>query len=618
MRQIARITLVSWAISFAFNAFAGETFVPYQSLAEVPQTTVALWDGYDPRAEDLDVSVVKEWRNDGVVTRYLTFKVGTFKGADSRIAAYYTFPDNGKKNPAFVWSHGGGQRADKQRGMYFAKQGFATIDINWGGRPVEPRLKVNTDWGNVDASQGPQFYAKALRKAWKMDLKPDPYTIDSIASARNSNWFLVAVAGRRAISFLEQQPEVDAERLGYAGFSMGGQITSLVSIDPRLNAVAPIVGGTGFRHEDFPGGIQGSSFSRQYSANIKLYENTLDSMSYWPLVVCPVLFLNSSNDFNASFDRANKAMALLKHDSWRMSANIHENHSPGAEQWALLIKWFNQHLKGVDERIPATPASTLEFDGNRAQFTVTPEDRDARLLDTEIYFSYDPNAYTRFWKRAEAVKSGEAWRVDLDVHKNLPLYVYALCRYALEFPMETLKGGVSSSITVNSVEHVIMPEVVDLSALGKLKQQGMVFDDFKHGFRDWTVREDGRLIRTYKFQCPEINTSNDRKLCVRIDPGGRKIMLRLSTDGRFLDSRIRQGSYTFSKILQGSGPQDVIIDRTDFKPTKGQHDDELEWSRITRFDLVIRDVTANQNVDLTSDKGRGMLKRITLLPPSEL
>jgi hypothetical protein len=97
------------------SLYAGETFTPYQHAREVPQTVTGLWKDYDSRKEPLDIKVVKEWQADGVVTRYVTFKVGTFKGADSRIAAYYSFPANGKKNAAFVWSHGGGQRAERGR-----------------------------------------------------------------------------------------------------------------------------------------------------------------------------------------------------------------------------------------------------------------------------------------------------------------------------------------------------------------------------------------------------------------------------------------------------------------------------------------------------------------------
>ena len=45
-------------------------------------------------------------------------------------------------------------------------------------------------------------------------LAPDPFTIDSVESARNSNWYVVHLAARRVLTFLEQQPEVDSGRLG--------------------------------------------------------------------------------------------------------------------------------------------------------------------------------------------------------------------------------------------------------------------------------------------------------------------------------------------------------------------------------------------------------------------
>ena len=336
-------------------------------------------------------------------------------------------------------------------------------------------------------------------------------------------------------------------------------------------------------------------------------------MAYWPLVKCPVIFLSSSNDFNAALDRAYQAMALLNHNAWRVSTNIHENHSPGSEQWALLIKWFNLHLKRLSEKIPVTPPSTLEVNGQTARFTVTPEDRHKQLVDTEIYYSYDPNAYTRFWKRADAVKSGDSWSVDLTVHENLPVYVFALCRYSLGKEMETLKGP-TSTITVNSLEQVIMPEKVDLTALATLKKDGAILDDFSNGFQDWAVREGGRMIRTRKFQNPELDVSNDKKLLLRIDPRGRKLSLRLSTDSRFLSSELNQGSFSASRSIEGCGMQDVVVARDDFHARgKNKGDKELDWSRITLFDLVILDAATKQKVDLTSEEGRGILKSITFV-----
>jgi len=604
-RIIVSGALLAVCMGLGLSTFSQETFIPFKTDTEVPKNVNDLWKDYDPRAEDLDVKVIKEWKNDGIVTRYVTFKVGTFKGADSRIAAYYCFPENGKKNPAFVWSHGGGQRADRSRGFYFAKQGYATVDINWGGRTMEEGIEENTDWVNVDPSQGPKFYTNSLRKSFKSDFETDAHTIDPVFSPRNSSWFVLAVAAKRAITFLEQQPEVDAERIGFAGFSMGGQITSMASIDPRLKAVAPFVGGTGFRHVDFQGGLTGTS---QKYENTALYADTIDAGAYWPLVKCPVLFISSSNDFNAAFDRIYRAMALLTHKAWRVSTNIHENHHPGPEQWVLLLKWFNLHLKRVPQYIPQTPASALEVNGQTATFTVTPENRRNQLLETEIYYSYDPNPMTRFWVRADAEQNGKSLVAAFPVYAKLPVYVYALCRYDLGREEETLFGK-TSTLTVNSLLHSRVPENIDLAEVEKLHDPAAPIDDFKNGFRDWSVREEGRSITTYKFQSPFIDSANDRKLSIALDPKGSKLRLQLQAESRFHGKGPNLSGFFCNRAVEGNGVQNVVIARDEFKTGK-DGEQTLEWSKLTRFTLSLMDMESEQKVDLLSEEGREILKSI--------
>ncbi|MCB9872735.1 MAG: dienelactone hydrolase family protein [Planctomycetaceae bacterium] len=592
----------------AMTLCAAETFKPYQNADDVPQNVKDLWKDYDATQEPLNVEVVKQWNTDGVVTRYVTFKVGTFKGSEARIAAYYSFPDNGRRSPAFVWSHGGGQRAERGRGVYFAQQGFATVDINWLGRPMEDDIDVNTNWGNVDPSQGPQFYSKALRKSWKLDLRPDEFSLDPVVSPRNSNWFLLAVAGRRAITFLEQQPEVDASRIGFTGFSMGGMITALTAIDSRLKAVAPFVGGTGFKYVDFPGGIEGSSIRRSFPGEeLKLYASTMDASSYWPLVKCPVMFISSSNDFHSTFERLYQSMELLPHDNWRVTTNIHQNHGPGPEQWVMLNQWFRQYLNGVDQAIPTTPPSTFAVAGDRATFTVVPTDQH-RLAGTEIYYSYDPNSRTRFWNHAEVDAVNGSWTVALPVYSDLPLYVFAMCRYRLDRPI-ALERGETSTFVLNSMEHSFVPDRVDLDALSRLPGGQTVIEDFSNGIQDWSTR-DGRTIRTYKFQSPHLDRSNDRKLSLTIDPQGRNLALRLNIDSKFLSQPDNLGDFTYATRIQGSGPQELIISREDFG---SDHDKTLEWSKVATFEVTIIDEATRQKLDLTSKEGHAVLQRIQMV-----
>ena len=589
---------------------AKDTFSPYTRADEVPQSANALWKGYDSKAEPLEVKVHHEWKEGGVISRLVSFKVGTFKGAGARIAAYYCFPENGKKNPAFVWSHGGGQRADRRRGHYYASQGFATIDINWLGRPLEadldPENKWGTDWGAVDPSQGPRFYSKALRKGWKRSLQADEYTIDPIASPRNANWFLLAVAARRAITFLEEQAEVDPERLGFTGFSMGGTITSMTAFDPRLKAVAPFVGGTGFLHIDFPG-IPRTSIGNHFK-NPDLYQKTIDPSAYWPSVKCPVMFITSSNDFHSAFARIYQSMDLLPHHNWRVTSNLHANHGPGPEQWVLLNLWFQEHLAGREQNIPKTPPSTFRIENGRAHFSVIPSSLD-RLVETEIYYSNDPNCVTRFWKRASATKKGDTWKANFKVQSKLPLYVFALCRFKLAEEAVLERGNTTMTFTLNSQLHSHIPGDIDLSAIAKLSKSGLL-DNFSRGIENWSSR-DGSSIKTYKFQDPELDTSSGNKLVLYFNlKKDQVLLLGLSAESKFLGDGRDLGSFHYGRRIAGDGPKSIVLTTGDFKSKDSK---ALEWSKISTFSISLTDQKTKRKIKLTDLEALKVLERIELV-----
>ena len=584
---------------------AKDTFTPINDPNKLPKSALELWQGYDARAEDLEVKIIEEWKTDEVTTRYLTYKVGRFKGANSRVAAYYSFPNKPGKYPAFVWSHGGGQRAEKNRSVYFAKQGFANIDINWLGRTVKENIEANTDWGKVDPTQGPRFYSKALRKGWKVNLLPDEFSIDPIPSPRNSNWILLSMAGRRAITFLEKQSEVKADKIGFTGFSMGGMITALTATDPRLKAVAPFVGGTGFKYVEFPGGIVGSSKAPHFR-NLEMYKNAIDPEAYWPHVKCPVAFITSSNDFHSTFERIYRSMDLLPHDDWRVSSNVHYNHGPGPEEWAVLNLWFKKYLGDEKVVIPKTPPSSFSIEKGMATFSVSPKVID-HLAGVQIYYSYDPNSRTRFWHLAKAKKANHTWTTDIPVYPQLPLYVFGHCRYKLDQEM-TLQVGSSKTFSINSKEAIHEPKNIDLKELSKLAKNGLI-EDFSNGTADWASRN-GDSITTYKLQNPMIDRSNDKVLAFTIDPQGRDHTLRLRLGSSFLSRENNIGTFTYHTKVTGKGPQQVLINRKDFKREK---DKELEWAKIATFNVTLVDLQKKATVRLTDPASRGILKKIELI-----
>ena len=275
----------------------------------------------------------------------------------------------------------------------------------------------------------------------------------------------------------------------------------------------------------------------------------------------------------------------------------------------MLNKWFDLHLKRTPDRIPATPQSQLEVDGGSATFTVTPDIGEKESVETEIYYSYDPNSRTRFWSRAEATPDaeGKSWSAKLTVHENHPLYVFALCRYPLAHAVE-LQNGSASSYTLTSMAHSVVPEPADLKPFTSLPRTETVLEDFSKGLQDWAARG-GRDIVTHKFQSPTIDLEN-KELCMSIDARGRRWSLLLMASCQFFGTGKDLGTFTLSRDVEGEGAQDVIIRREDF--TAGR-DKALEWSKVGWFQVAIMDSETKRWLDLRSEEGRRVLQSIKLI-----
>ncbi len=223
-------TLAAASFFVASMAVSAQETLPSLETGDVPQTHAELWSDFDPRSEPLDVEVLKEWEEDGVILKVVRYRIGIFKGQKAMMAAVYGYPKGGSDLPGLLQIHGGGQFADYKAPLTNAKRGYATISIAWAGRISAPDYKVGanevklfwdgktddpayrltTDWGALDAYHAPcrnpgnNFQTTA----------PAAWTLDSVDSPRNNPWFLVTLGARRALTFLEQQPEVDPEKLG--------------------------------------------------------------------------------------------------------------------------------------------------------------------------------------------------------------------------------------------------------------------------------------------------------------------------------------------------------------------------------------------------------------------
>ena len=555
-------------------SFAQESLTPLQD-GLAPQTHAELWAGYDPRVEPLDVEILKEWEEDGVIMKVLRYRIGIFKGQKAMMAAVYGYPKGGQDMPGLVQIHGGGQYADYRAPLTNGKRGYATISISWAGRinapgykvtPTEvklfwegktddPAYKVTTDWGPLDG-----YHAPTRSGAGGFGgTKPSKWTLDSVESPRNNQWFLCTLGARRALTFLEQQPEVDKTRLGVYGHSMGGKLTVLTAgADSRVKAAVPSCGG-----------ISGRSMGKGPH-----HSPTGDGVSL-ERISCPILFQSPSNDFHGRIDDLQKAVTEIQSSDWRVTCSPHHNHQDTAKYEVASQLWFDQQLKGTFT-FPVTPqiAVNLKAEGGIPTVTVTP-DQSKPVLAVEVYYTRHgqmdglkddrDNTKNRFWHYAEAKKQGKLWSANLPLSSpDKPIWVYANVTYPLDEPVAYAgyyyRVGSSEAFNLSSLMFVATADELKAAGIRLTLQSSLMIETFEDNWqKQWF---------TYRLEDWGRRTHN-----IYDDLWKAPVGARLALDVRAKQANklvIGIDSYAAEVELSGGVDwQQIVLSTADFHNAKG-------------------------------------------------
>ncbi len=582
------ILSLSMALAFCQAAICADSFPPLES-DKVPQTPQELWSGYDPSAEPLDVQIVQEWKTSyegkDITTRLLTYTVGTFKGQVSHMAAYYAFPSDATgKVPGLVDIHGGGQTANRGTVEQMAANGYACLSINWGARPL-PELQPgdpNTDWGAVDATQ-------TTHVGSFFTIAPDPKTLDSVPSPRNNNWFLVTIAGRRALTFLEQQPEVDPARLGVFGHSMGGILTTMVTgTDSRVKVSVPSVGGSGdFVPEDAKRPGTG------YRDRIKeaLYFATVDESAVIPNIKCPILYMGPHNDFNCNYDLLNTNWRKIPADLVHFSISPHLNHRHIDESEFTRVHFINSVLLG-EGKFPATPKLevNLKTSDGVPVATLTPESPD-QAQNVQIYYSVNPHALTRFWRRAETVREGDQWIAKLPITSTgMPLFVMGNVFYPLPKPLigrAHLRKS-PENFLVSSWEQVFEPKELQAAGVKETCGFGSMIQESFEDWGDW-YRLGPKFASTRKLTDPKWMGPEGAELAVDVlDPEGGDFLVVFEVNQWGAYVGLKPGKYYALAPLQKSPDwQTVKIPLSEVKPVDPKTPPISGWQGITELTFTV-------------------------------
>lgn len=537
------------------GAEAEESLPPLRD-GKVPQTLDELWGAYDPRAEPIEAETLKEWERDGVVCRVIRYRIGIFKGAPATMVGFYTFPwsaagKEAAKLPALLQIHGGGQSANLDNAVADSQRGYACLSLNWGGNQpkvggTSPAYEgPNTDWGRLDATHEPK---RNKNNHFAGPLKPDDYTLDAVESPRNSNWFIVLVAARRGLTFLEQQPEVDPRRIGVYGHSMGGKLTTnLAAIDKRVRAAVPSCGGSGIMLEsqtDVPGCRKTSPPALELAC--------VGDNPYIDRLSCPMLWLSPTNDFHAVIDNMAVTWRLVPDERVRFSISPHLNHRHVDEHAITQHLWFEEHLKSGKQdgegdakggfSMPASPVLSVDLkaaDGVPV-VTATP-DQSRSVKRVDIFYSTDPHVLTRFWRDGEAVRTADGWQARCPMMSTgEPFFAFANVTYDLPAEYRAIAmppgQGNTDAFTISSRELLIAPETLAAAGVKATDKPSLMIDDGVRGWHDWHLSNWGhpplwraftRKLKDAKWRGPdgatlvfEIRSETANQLVVEVETNG--------------------------------------------------------------------------------------------------
>ena len=504
---IMRLSLLNVLVFFITTGFVQSQ--------ETPRTVEETWAFFDPEAESLDTEVIRESVEDGIVLRHFRYVVGTFGGKKTRVAAFYAFPEDGRRLPGIVQLHGGGQRAMPETAGFWASHGYAAVTVNWGEHVIGEKDDPNTDWAGIPAG----FFEPKHHN----DVTQSEGTIYDLPHPWNSSWLLYSAAARRAITFLEEQPEADGSNVGLTGHSMGGRLTVLTAIDPRVKAASPSVGGSGYLYSDIIG-VPGST--RHMRADQELYDATLDCKNYWPLIQCPVMFLGATNDFNSPMEKVVRGFRSLPQKNGAMSFTPHMNHRFTADNYAARVRWFETHLKGTFV-FPKTVTARLDLksDDGIPRFTVRPDlSGPHELKAVAVFYGYDRDPRARFWRSAEVVRDGDSFTAACPVMElREPLFVFANVTYDTGTPLKMPRGYADTPLlTVTSQCRLAFPHQLVEAGVKSIEKRQRLIEDFSHGWRDWSLVGVGHTAH-WNYETHKVNDP------AFVGPRGASLALEIET-----------------------------------------------------------------------------------------
>jgi len=361
----------------------------------------------------------------GIVTEEVRYHSETDGNKDVEIFAYFSYPQGGRKLPAYIWNPGGLGQASRGYTEFGARRGYAVLCIDFpqpgyrstGGYPINQSLQLGQN-----PREAPIYHG--------------------------------AVALLKAASYLESRPEVDKDRIGMAGASWGGFFTTLmIGLDPRLKVGSSLYGtgnlqlGNAWWDGDSRNGTEPRTPQER-----EHWRTTLDPAWRLPTSKTPIAWFTGTNDrfyllpdVMQSYDMAAGPKSLMLLPNWdhALPTRLHD------EQ---VYAWLDVYLKGRRPFVQVTPVSIAKENGHLiARWDFRGE---ATAGDLIASYGDSGNWKGRFWHTFPARIDGHTCRIELP-DTTLPCFVSGCAidkqGYRYSTPLlrvDPVEWGIKASIAV--------------------------------------------------------------------------------------------------------------------------------------------------------------------------
>ena len=424
-------------------------------------TPPEVWSTYDPDKGSFDEEILREWTKKGARYKEVYFSAYVH-GHTVRVYGLYAVPKEATGVPAVMHLHGGGQTVNPRWLEAWTARGYACLSCNYHGV-----------WDNRDRYT---LYPDALRQGNHKHCRGK--LMATAPTVRESSWYIWTAVARRTLSYLRQQPDVDKNRIGAFGVSMGGTTMWSFAMDPRLKAACAIYGcGWNRFHRRIPRFARRPSRAKLREAD-KVWLAGMAPEAYPPYLTCPMLFLSATNDHHGKMDRAYQTLARMKAGTpWRIGLSARQRHhiAPGFDK--TLLAWMDCWLKGKG-KLPATPRASIALNAAGVPtLTVTP-DRPESVKAVHVYYAVDnPDVVSRNWRNAKPRKAGGEVKAPLPVmDAKQRLFAIANVRY---------RDGV---VLTSQLATVIPADLGDAKATDT---HSLVIYDGSDGIAMWTTSSPG-------------------------------------------------------------------------------------------------------------------------------